>query len=396
MTQPVLVVNCGSSSVKLALYPTFGVASGSIRPSLTALAERLGSDNASLTISGDMQFSTNEPLDHKQALTLFLEEAKDHLNNLKGIGHRVVHGGEVFHESVLLDDDTLASLHDISPLAPLHNPMNLMGIEICRDIMPGVPNVAVFDTAFHQSLPESAYLYGVPYQWYEEHQVRRYGFHGTSYRYVSQEAARRLKQPVEQLNLIIAHLGNGCSASVIRQGRSVDTSMGLTPLEGLIMGTRSGDVDPGLLAHMTNETGASLDELMSDLNRKSGLLGLSDLSNDMRTLLAAEQVDNAGAIRAIDAFCFRVARQLSALSCNLSSTDAVVFTGGIGEHSGEIRRRILAAWRNIPYRLDSSLNDSNGNQSGRISEKGTPLVMVIPTDEELMIATDTYQMTEHD
>ncbi|MFT6422808.1 MAG: acetate kinase [Thalassolituus sp.] len=343
-----------------------------------------------------MQFSTNEPLDHKQALTLFLEEAKDHLNNLKGIGHRVVHGGEVFHESVLLDDDTLASLHDISPLAPLHNPMNLMGIEICRDIMPGVPNVAVFDTAFHQSLPESAYLYGVPYRWYEEHQVRRYGFHGTSYRYVSQEAARRLKQPVEQLNLIIAHLGNGCSACVIRQGRSVDTSMGLTPLEGLIMGTRSGDVDPGLLAHMTNETGASLDELMSDLNRKSGLLGLSDLSNDMRTLLAAEQDDNAGAKRAIDAFCFRVARQLSALSCNLSSTDAVVFTGGIGEHSGEIRRRILAAWRNIPYRLDSSLNDNNGNQSGRISEKGTPLVMVIPTDEELMIATDTYQMTEHD
>lgn len=236
----------------------------------------------------------------------------------------------------------------------------------------------------------------MPYRWYEEHQVRRYGFHGTSYRYVSQEAARRLKQPVEQLNLIIAHLGNGCSACVIRQGRSVDTSMGLTPLEGLIMGTRSGDVDPGLLAHMTNETGASLDELMSDLNRKSGLLGLSDLSNDMRTLLAAEQDDNAGAKRAIDAFCFRVARQLSALSCNLSSTDAVVFTGGIGEHSGEIRRRILAAWRNIPYRLDSSLNDSNGNQSGRISEKGTPLVMVIPTDEELMIATDTYQMTEHD
>jgi acetate kinase len=396
VTQPVLVVNCGSSSVKLALYPTFGVASGSIRPSVTALAERLGSDNASLTISGDIQFSTNEQLDHKQALTLFLDKAKDHLNNLKGIGHRVVHGGEVFHESVLLDADTLASLNEISPLAPLHNPMNLMGIEICRDIMPDVPNVAVFDTAFHQSLPESAYLYGVPYQWYEEHQVRRYGFHGTSYRYVSQETARRLEQPVEQLNLIIAHLGNGCSACVIRQGRSVDTSMGLTPLEGLIMGTRSGDVDPGLLAHMANETGASLDELMSDLNRKSGLLGLSDLSNDMRTLLAAEQDDNAGAKRAIDAFCFRVARQLSALSCNLSSTDAVVFTGGIGEHSGEIRRRILAAWRNIPYRLDSSLNNSNGNTSGRISEKGTPLVMVIPTDEELMIATDTYQMTEHD
>jgi acetate kinase len=396
VTQPVLVVNCGSSSVKLAIYPTFGASSGSIRPSVTALAERLGSDNASLTISGDIQFSTNEQLDHKQALTLFLDKAKDHLNNLKGIGHRVVHGGEVFHESVLLDADTLASLSEISPLAPLHNPMNLMGIEICRDIMPDVPNVAVFDTAFHQSLPESAYLYGVPYQWYEEHQVRRYGFHGTSYRYVSQETARRLEQPVEQLNLIIAHLGNGCSACVIRQGRSVDTSMGLTPLEGLIMGTRSGDVDPGLLAHMANETGASLDELMSDLNRKSGLLGLSDLSNDMRTLLAAEQDDNAGAKRAIDAFCFRVARQLSALSCNLSSTDAVVFTGGIGEHSGEIRRRILAAWRNIPYRLDSSLNNSNGNTSGRISEKGTPLVMVIPTDEELMIATDTYQMTEHD
>lgn len=395
MTQPVLVVNCGSSSVKLAIYSTFQTTS-TAASSITALGERLGSDNAKLTISGDVSFTTSGALDHKAALNIFLEKTKQHLGDLKGIGHRVVHGGERFNESVLLNDDALAALKDVSSLAPLHNPMNLMGIEICREIMPDTPNVAVFDTAFHQSLPESIYLYGVPYEWYEDYQIRRYGFHGTSYRYVSQEAARRLKKPVEQLNLIIAHLGNGCSACAVRQGQSIDTTMGLTPLEGLIMGTRSGDIDPGLLSHMANETGASLDKLMSDLNRKSGLLGLSGLSNDMRTLLAAEQDGNKGAKRAIDAFCFRIARNLAALNCNLSSVDAVVFTGGIGEHSGEIRRRILAAWRSVPHRLNADFNDANGNSSGRISEQGAPLVMVIPTDEELMIATDTYQMTEHD
>lgn len=390
MTQPVLVVNCGSSSVKLAIYPT----PEAKQPIIRALAERLGAESASLTISGDIEWSTVGELTHKTALKHFIEKTQAYLGNLKGIGHRIVHGGEEFQQSTLLDEERLTALKSISLLAPLHNPMNLMGIEICQELFPNVPNIAVFDTSFHQTLPENAYLYGVPYEWYEEHQVRRYGFHGSSYRYVSQAAANRLQQPLEQLNLIIAHLGNGCSACAIRQGQSVDSTMGLTPLEGLIMGTRSGDIDPGLLAHMINETGTSLDELMAILNRNSGLLGLSSLSNDMRTLLAAEADGHEGAKRAINAFCFRTARSLAALSCNLSTIDAVIFTGGIGEHSADIRRRILAAWRNIPYRLNTELNNQNGDDIGRISEQGTPLTLVIPTDEELMIATDTYQMTD--
>ncbi|MEE3160788.1 MAG: acetate kinase, partial [Pseudomonadota bacterium] len=221
---------------------------------------------------------------------------------------------------------------------------------------------------------------------------------GTSYRFVAAETARRLQQSPEDLNLIIAHLGNGCSACAIRQGKSIDTTMGLTPLEGLVMGTRSGDIDPGLIEFMSETTETSLSDLMTTLNRESGLLGLSGgLSNDMRTLLEAESEGDEAARRAIDTFCFRTARQLAALSTNFTHTDAVVFTGGIGEHAANIRQRILACWKNIPYRLNGDFNQSNGNDTGRISEQGTPLVMVVPTDEERMIAQDTYRLTsDHD
>ncbi len=389
MDQSILVVNCGSSSVKLALYRTTDTAA----PIITALAERLGGEGARLRVEGEKSFSCEEAMDHSQALATFIEECQDYLQDLAAIGHRLVHGGEAFHESTLITDDSLAELEKVSVLAPLHNPMNLMGIRLCRELLPDLPNVAVFDTSFHQTMPAQAYLYGVPYDWYETHQVRRYGFHGTSYRYVSAETARRLNRPADDLNLIIAHLGNGCSACAIRQGQSVDSSMGLTPLEGLIMGTRSGDIDPGLLEHMMRESGSSMAELMTALNRNSGLLGLSGISNDMRTLLQHEAAGEPAAKRALDTFCFRVARQLAALSSNLSGTDAVVFTGGIGENSADIRRRILANWRNIQFRLNTALNQANGDESGRISETGTPLVLVIPTDEEQMIAQDTLKIT---
>ena len=391
MEGSVLVVNCGSSSLKLALYESADASS----PAIQAVAERLGTDTASLNVTGLTEFTQKQAMNHADALKAFIDGAQQHLSSLAGIGHRVVHGGEVFSDSTLITDATLAELKQVSGLAPLHNPTNIMGIELCQQLLPGTPDVAVFDTAFHQSIPQETYLYGVPYEWYEKHNVRRYGFHGTSYRFVTAETARRLDRPVDDINLLIAHLGNGCSGCAVRQGRSVDTTMGLTPLEGLIMGTRSGDIDPGLLEYMHSETGRDLPDLMHSLNRDSGLLGLSGgISNDMRTLLEEENNGSEAAKRAIDAFCYRSARYLAALSSNMSATDAVVFTGGIGEHSAQIRRRILAAWRNVPFRLNTELNDSNGNEQGRISEQGTPLVLVIPTDEERMIARDTYRLTE--
>ena len=394
MEGSVLVVNCGSSSLKLALYNN----AEETNPVIEANADRLGTEQASLSVSGEIELQTSGSMDHSAALTTFIKAAEAQLKGLRGIGHRVVHGGESFIQSCTLDQETIVELKKVSGLAPLHNPMNLMGIELCGELLPGVPNVAVFDTAFHQTIPESTYLYAVPYAWYKDYGVRRYGFHGTSYRFVAAETARRLKQSPEDLNLIIAHLGNGCSACAIRQGKSIDTTMGLTPLEGLVMGTRSGDIDPGLIEFMSKAAEQPLDDLMTSLNRESGLLGLSGgLSNDMRTLLEAESEGDEAARRAIDAFCFRTARHLAALSTNFTHTDAVVFTGGIGEHSANIRQRILACWKNIPYRLNSEFNQSNGNETGRISEQGTPLVMVVPTDEERMIAQDTYRLTsDHD
>ena len=389
MEKSVLVINCGSSSVKLALYNTADTRQATI----TALAERLGEGEAHLQIRGALDTDIHAPMSHRDALNSFFSTCSEQLQGLAAVGHRVVHGGEEFHDSILLDDDTVTRLESLSVLAPLHNPMNLMGIRLVQELRPGVANVAVFDTSFHQSMPASSYLYGVPYDWYEDYQVRRYGFHGTSYRFVTAETARRLQREPDDLNLLIAHLGNGCSACAVRQGRSVDSSMGLTPLEGLVMGTRCGDTDPGLIEHMLRESDLSMDDIMRSLNRDSGLKGLSGISNDMRTLLAAEEEGNEAARRAIDVFCFRVARQLAALSANLSSTDAVVFTGGIGEHSAIVRRRILAAWRSIPFRLNTDLNEGNGADDGRISETGTPLVLVIPTDEERMIAQDTCKIT---
>ncbi len=390
MNQSVLVINCGSSSIKFALYanpdqPT---------PLLTALAERLNEQEPSIRIQGavDYQHTLAAEAGHKAALLAFIEHCSAYLQNLKGIGHRVVHGGELFHASTIIDDEQQQRLATLSPLAPLHNPINLLGIELCRELFSGVPQVAVFDTAFHQTLSESAYLYGVPYDWYEQDAVRRYGFHGTSYRYVVEETARRLKKPAEDCNLLIAHLGNGCSAAAVLCGRSVDSSMGLTPLEGLVMGSRCGDIDPGLIEHMSRSRDLTLEQIMRELNRNSGLKGLSGLSNDMRTLLAAEAEGHEGARRAIQVFCFRVARQFSALATSLPSIDAVIFTGGIGEHAAPVRQRILAAWRFMNFRLDSDLNNRHGDDLGRISQPGSPLVLVVPTSEERMIALDTYTL----
>jgi acetate kinase len=301
-----------------------------------------------------------------------------------------VHGGEHFAESVVLDADAIAKIESCSELAPLHNPANLAGIAAARARFPGVPHVAVFDTAFHQTLPPRAFLYAIPYELYEKHKLRRYGFHGTSHRYVAGEAARRLARPLAELELVTAHLGNGCSACAVSGGRSVDTTMGLTPLEGLVMGTRSGDVDPNLHDFLHDRAGLSLGEVTELLNKKSGLAGLSGTSNDMRTLLAARERGDARAALAIGVFTYRLAKAVLGLAAGLERIDALVFTGGIGEHAAPVRAETLEALRVLGPVLDDERNAAHGAASGgRITrDESRLLALVVPTNEELVIARE--------
>lgn len=390
----VLVINCGSSSAKLALYPAVDAE----QPVLTAVAERLASEDGSrIKFKGaiNLQVELGDKASHRQAIEAFLEHAKEHIGNLRGIGHRVVHGGEHFKKSTLVTPEVIEQLRPLNELAPLHNPANLQGVELCVELFAGVPNVVVFDTSFHQSLPEKVYRYATPSEWYENYGVRRYGFHGISYSYLTQATAQRLNKPVNEVNLLIAHLGNGCSATAVLNGESIDCSMGLTPLEGLVMGTRCGDIDPGLIEHLMRTSDLTFEEIMQQLNRNSGLKGLSGIGNDMRTLLEAEAAGNDNAKLAIEVFCFRVARHFAALSASLTELDAVVFSGGIGEYAVSVRERILANWKFMKFAIDPALNEQHGDEQGRITTADSPfLALVVPTDEERLIALDTYQLTE--
>jgi acetate kinase len=315
---------------------------------------------------------------------------------LVGVGHRVVHGGSRFSASVAVDDATLGALHALVDLAPLHMPANLLGIETARDALPALVQVAVFDTAFHQTMPPVAYRYAVPQEWYDEHQVRRYGFHGTSHRFVSGRAAEVLGRPAAELRMVVLHLGNGCSATAVRGGESVDTTMGLTPLEGLVMGTRSGDVDPGLLGYVAERLDLTVDGVIDVLNTRSGLLGLSGLSNDMRTVCEAAADGSATARLAVDVFCYRAAKAVGALAVALGGLDAVVFTGGIGEHSEEVRRLVLSHLGVLGLEEDPGANAADGRHTdGRVSTPGDRVALVVPTDEELLIARDTAELAGH-
>jgi acetate kinase len=311
-------------------------------------------------------------------------------------GHRVVHGGEHFTHSVLIDDEVLKNIQECIDLAPLHNPGNLSGIFAARDLLgPGLPQVAVFDTAFHQSLPERAYLYAVPYQLYRRHRLRRYGFHGTSHRYVSYRYRSIRNLTPEKTHIITIHLGNGCSAAAIREGRSVDTSMGLTPLEGLVMGTRSGDIDASVIEFLASKEGSSVHEVESLLNKQSGLLGISGLTNDMRDLLAeAKEHKDRRALLAIDLFCYRVRKYIGAYLAAMDGADAIVFTGGIGENSPEVRQQICEGlgWMGLDLDPDRNAALVHGKE-GPITRDGSRLsAYVIPTDEELLIARDTVRI----
>ncbi|AMR66229.1 acetate kinase [Aquipseudomonas alcaligenes] len=387
----ILVINCGSSSIKFALVneeqPDF---------ILSGLAERLASPEAVLhwQHNGEKDSLLLQGGDHRTALQHLLPLVQNATGGqLHGIGHRVVHGGEHFTAACRIDTVSLLAIRATSPLAPLHNPANLQGIEAALKLFPELPQVAVFDTAFHQSLPEHAYRYAVPEQLYREHGVRRYGFHGTSHRYVSQRAAEMAGVSYAASSWLSAHLGNGCSTCAIVDGQSRDTSMGLTPLEGLVMGTRSGDVDPNLHGHLARTLGWSLEQIDAMLNKDSGLLGLSGLSNDMRSLEQAREQGHAGATLAIEVFCYRLAKSLAAMSCALPQLDGLIFTGGIGENSPLIRSKTVEHLKLFNLALDAQANARCiRGIAGAIGAEGRPRVLVVPTNEERQIALDTLAL----
>ncbi|TBW38746.1 acetate kinase [Siculibacillus lacustris] len=389
----VLVINCGSSSLKFSLLPV-----GSNEPLMSGLAECLGLADARLVIKKDGEKTTSSLLGgaHGEALASLLAHIRELglLESIRAVGHRMVHGGERFTASALITPEILTDIQACNPLAPLHNPANLLGVRAALASLPGIPQVAVFDTAFHQTMPPEAYTYAIPQKYYRELGVRRYGFHGTSHRYVAEEAVRLLALDPADHGIVIAHLGNGASATAVLNGASVDTTMGLTPLEGLVMGTRAGDVDFGAIAHIARAEGFDLDRVETLLNKESGLLGISELSSDCRALEAAIDDGHHGAKLALDVFVHRLARHVGGLATALPRFDALIFTGGIGENSRRIRAMTIARLAVFGLVLDPAANDATvGGKAGKIAVAPSGLVAaVVPTDEESMIARDTARI----
>nr|MDK2850837.1 acetate kinase [Candidatus Cloacimonadota bacterium] len=394
----ILVINCGSSSLKYEVYQMpeqISLGKG--------LVERIGLANGNIKQEAKgriFEKNSNIP-DHNAAFDLMMEAILDDQSGIlestqeiQGIGHRVVHGGEQYSSSVLIDDAVIAAISQNSELAPLHNPANLTGITAAMNLFPGIPQVAVFDTAFHQTLPPSAYLYGIPREFYEKYRIRRYGFHGTSHRYVAGIALQMLKRSVENTNLITCHLGNGASITAIQAGKSIDTSMGFTPLEGLIMGTRSGDIDPSIIFYL-EERGFDCKTLNDILNKKSGILGLSGVSSDLRDVEQAANEGNRNALEALETYAYRIRKFIGAYAANLIKVDAIVFTGGIGQNSVKMRERICNRLENIGIHIDHDQNRKVGGKAGCISQPYSPVsILVIPTNEELQIALDTTQIID--
>jgi acetate kinase len=387
----VLVLNSGSATVKFALIdPVTG------QRVLGGQAEHAGTPEAVLHVQRDGGDPVTEPLadgSYQAVISRILGDLPRSGSGLIGAGHRVVHGGARFTASVLVDDEVIAAIRELTHLAPLHNPANLAGIEAVRAARPDLPQAVVFDTAFHQTMPPCAFRYAVPEEWFTRYGVRRYGFHGTSHRFVSERAAALLGRSLGELRLVTAHLGNGCSLAAVRDGVSVDTTMGLTPLEGLVMGTRSGDVDPGVFGYLAGRAGLTVDQLTDALNTASGLTGLSGVGNDMRTVQAAAAGGNERARLALEVFVHRLAKAIAGMVVGLERLDALVFTGGIGEHSAEIRSLVLARLAFLGLAEDPEANAQHGRTTGGlIGPDGPVLAMVVPTDEELMIARDTARL----
>jgi len=387
----ILVLNCGSSSLK---YQLLNMETEELL--VKGLCERIGIDGY-LKHTSDKDYESNVAMpDHEAAVKIVMDALIDpergvlkSMSDVHAVGHRVVHGGEKFSDSVVVTDEVERAIDECSELAPLHNPPNLIGIRACKKIMPGVPNVAVFDTAFHAKMPEKAFLYAIPYELYEKHKIRKYGFHGTSHKYVSAVAAELIGKPYNSLKIVTCHLGNGASVCAIENGVSVDTSMGLTPLEGLAMGTRSGDLDPAVVPFIMQKEELTAGEALDILNKKSGVLGVSGVSSDFRDLSAAEKSGNARAKAAMDMFCYRVARYVGSYAVAMNGLDAIVFTAGIGENDIAIRERICAYLGFLGVHIDNDKNNSRGKAVEISTSDSKVKALVVPTNEELVIARDT-------
>ncbi|MGM8213598.1 acetate kinase [Virgibacillus sp. W0430] len=389
----ILAINAGSSSLKFQLFQM---------PEETVLAkgliERIGLKDSIFTMNvhNHKQKELGDIPSHEEAVKVLLEKLLasnviSSLEEIEAIGHRVVHGGEYFSDSIKVNDKIISMIEEVSELAPLHNPANLTGIYAFRELLPSVPMVAVFDTAFHQTMPEQSYLYSIPYTYYEKYKIRKYGFHGTSHKYVSQRAAELLQTPIEKLRLISCHLGNGASIAAIQDGKSIDTSMGFTPLAGVTMGTRSGDIDPAIIPYLMEKTKKSAIEIIDILNKESGMLALSGFSSDLRDI-EEEMHDNHRAELALEVFAARIHQFIGSYAAKMSGVDAIVFTAGVGENSDIIRKKVLTGLEFMGVYWDPSLNRIRG-QEGFINYPHSPVkVLVIPTNEEVIIARDTVRL----
>lgn len=390
-----IAINAGSSSLKFQLFemPQEEVIT-------KGLIERIGLNDSvfSISVNGEKQEEVTDIPNHEVAVKMLLDKLTsagiiESLDQIEGIGHRVVHGGEVFNDSVVITDEVIEKIEELSELAPLHNPANITGIKSFQSVLPNVPAVAVFDTAFHQTMPESSFLYSLPYDYYEDYGIRKYGFHGTSHKYVSERAAEMLGRPKEQLRLISCHLGNGASIAAIEGGKSIDTSMGFTPLAGVAMGTRSGNIDPALIPFIMEKTGKTADEVLDVLNKKSGMLGVSGLSSDLRDIEGQAAEGNERAELALEVFANRIHKYIGSYASRMYGVDAIIFTAGIGENSQIVREKVLKGLEFMGIYWDPARNKVRGEETF-INYPHSPVkVMIIPTNEEVMIARDVQRLT---
>ena len=393
----VLVINCGSSSLKYQLINMENESSLA-----TGLVERIAIEGSKLTqkVDGREKYVLTVPMkNHKEAISHVINTLLDDVqgvikssDEISAVGHRVVHGGEKYSASVIITDEVMKDLEEFSQLAPLHNPPNIIGINACKELMPNTPMVAVFDTAFHQTMPEKAFLYGLPYELYKENHIRKYGFHGTSHKYVSQRAAEILGEDIKGLKLVTCHLGNGSSVAAVNGGISVDTSMGFTPLEGLLMGTRCGDIDPAIIPYLMDVKGYSYEEVNNIMNKKSGVLGLSGVSSDFRDIEDAAAQGNDRAKLALDVFHYRVKKYIGYFMATMNGVDAIVFTAGLGENGAETREEIISDMEWFGIKLDKEKNKVRGQERIISTDDSKVKIIIIPTNEELMIARDTLTL----
>ena len=396
----ILVINCGSSSLKFQL-----IDSETEKCIAKGICERIGIEGSQITYTpagGEKEQTVTPMPDHTEAIRLVLEALTNpktgvvkSLDEIGAVGHRIVHGGEKFAASTIITDEVMKAIEECNDLAPLHNPANLIGINACKKLMPATPMVAVFDTAFHQTMPEEAYMYGLPYEYYEKYKIRRYGFHGPSHSYVSRKAAEVLGKKYEDLKIIVCHLGNGASVSAVKNGKCVDTSMGLTPLEGLIMGTRSGDIDPAIMEFIAHKEGKDIDEIMTVLNKKSGVYGLSNnLSSDFRDLEDGYNRGDEHCIRTMNTYCYRVAKYIGSYVAAMNGVDVICFTAGIGENAPLVRSLVCEHLGFLGVSIDEDANHKRGEEIAISTPDSKTTVMVIPTNEELAIARETVSLVK--